>query len=384
MPDVFGLNQGVFRVKVDPRTGQRMVVPPPDRWPPIRDPPSRSRSSAAPSTAARCRSTRSVPASAKRWRRPAKGRNDASVACHAADRHVLALVLAAPVGAYLKLGTRVGNRTESLRWRQFPIRYFVTNAGVAGVTAQQFQDRGDARLQHLARGREHAQTSSTFVGFVQARPFVEDGANVIGYLSQPGQDRTLAATTFTVDTTDGRILESDIYFNTIFPWSTADGGTADRYRRRVDRAARDRPSARAVALGARRNRAHRRRPPRHRRRGGDVPDRVHARQHRRPLAQGRRHRRHLRHLRHDDVLARVRQHQRARDQERPRRAGRARRGVQPEDGQARRRLHAERGRETSSSPGSSPGRTSCAPSRSTMATSTASSTTTSTSTSTFA
>lgn len=29
LPNVFGLNQGVFRVKVDPRTGQRMVVPPP-------------------------------------------------------------------------------------------------------------------------------------------------------------------------------------------------------------------------------------------------------------------------------------------------------------------------------------------------------------------
>jgi len=29
LPEVFGLNQGVFRVKVDARTGQRMVVPPP-------------------------------------------------------------------------------------------------------------------------------------------------------------------------------------------------------------------------------------------------------------------------------------------------------------------------------------------------------------------
>ena len=29
LPDIFGLNQGVFRVKVDVRTGQRMVVPPP-------------------------------------------------------------------------------------------------------------------------------------------------------------------------------------------------------------------------------------------------------------------------------------------------------------------------------------------------------------------
>jgi hypothetical protein len=29
LPDVFGLNQGVFRVRVDQRTGQRMVIPPP-------------------------------------------------------------------------------------------------------------------------------------------------------------------------------------------------------------------------------------------------------------------------------------------------------------------------------------------------------------------
>jgi hypothetical protein len=29
LPDIFGLNQGVFRVRVDVRTGQRMVVPPP-------------------------------------------------------------------------------------------------------------------------------------------------------------------------------------------------------------------------------------------------------------------------------------------------------------------------------------------------------------------
>jgi hypothetical protein len=29
LPDIFGLNQGVFRVRVDSRTGQRMVVPPP-------------------------------------------------------------------------------------------------------------------------------------------------------------------------------------------------------------------------------------------------------------------------------------------------------------------------------------------------------------------
>jgi len=141
---------------------------------------------------------------------------------------VLALALAVPAGAYLKLGTRVGNRTESLRWRQFPIRYFVTDASVAGVSAQQFQ-AAVTRAFGTWHAVENTETSSTFVGFVQARPFVEDGANVIGYLSQPGQERTLAATTFTIDETDGRILESDIYFNTIFPWSTAEAGGTDRY-----------------------------------------------------------------------------------------------------------------------------------------------------------
>jgi hypothetical protein len=140
----------------------------------------------------------------------------------------VALVLTVPAAAYLKLGTRVGNRTESLRWRQFPIRYFVSNASVPGVTPQQFQSAVTASF-GVWHSVPNTETSSTFVGFVQASPFVEDGMNVIGYLSQPGQDRTLAATTFTVDETDGRILESDIYFNTIFPWSTSDAGTADGY-----------------------------------------------------------------------------------------------------------------------------------------------------------
>jgi hypothetical protein len=140
----------------------------------------------------------------------------------------LALALAAPVGAYLKLGTRVGDRTESLRWRQFPIRYFVTDAAVAGVSVQQFQ-AAVTRAFGTWHAVDNTETSSTFVGFVQARPFVEDGASVIGYLSQPEQDRTLAATTFTLDETDGRILESDIYFNTIVPWSTAEAGGIDRY-----------------------------------------------------------------------------------------------------------------------------------------------------------
>jgi matrixin/carboxypeptidase family protein len=145
---------------------------------------------------------------------------------------VLAAALAGlattPLAAYLKLGTDVGGRTQSLRWRDFPIRYFVTNAGDAPVTAQQFQTAISSAFATW-HAVPTAETSSTFVGFVQARPFVEDGASVLGFASRPDQDRTLAATTFTVDTTDGRILESDIYFNTIFSWSVAESGTSDSF-----------------------------------------------------------------------------------------------------------------------------------------------------------
>jgi len=52
---------------------------------------------------------------------------------------------------------------------------------------------------------------------------------VIGYQSRPAQNRTLAATSFFIDTTDGRILESDIFFNTVFPWSTSESGTTGRF-----------------------------------------------------------------------------------------------------------------------------------------------------------
>jgi hypothetical protein len=141
---------------------------------------------------------------------------------------IILFVAVAPLGAYLKLGTRIGSRTESLRWRQFPVRYFITNAGSGGVTPQQLQT-AVGRAFSTWQAVETAQTSSEFVGFVQAPPFIADGANVIGFLSRPNQDRTLAATTFTVDITDGRIVESDIFFNTIFTWSTAEAGGADAF-----------------------------------------------------------------------------------------------------------------------------------------------------------
>jgi hypothetical protein len=137
--------------------------------------------------------------------------------------------LSVPASAYLKLGTVViGGRTISLRWQDFPINYFVTNTDVPLVSAQQFQTTV-TRAFSTWHAVETAETSSRFAGFVAAQPNRSDGASVLGFLNRPDQDRTLAATSFTVDDTTGEILESDIYFNSIFPWSTSDAGTTDRF-----------------------------------------------------------------------------------------------------------------------------------------------------------
>ena len=76
---------------------------------------------------------------------------------------------------------------------------------------------------------ETAETSSQFAGFTQARPSADDGMVVLGYLSRPEMERTLAATSFLVDVTNGQIVESDIFFNSSFPWSTAANGETGRF-----------------------------------------------------------------------------------------------------------------------------------------------------------
>ena len=126
------------------------------------------------------------------------------------------LLCAVPAAAYLKLGTRVGNRTVTLAWRQFPIRYFVTNRDVDGVTAPQFRTAVAAARSTTGTPSRIPQTSSQFVGFTQANPVSGDGATVLGFQNRPELDRTLAATNFFIDTTTGEIVESDIFFNSAF------------------------------------------------------------------------------------------------------------------------------------------------------------------------
>ena len=134
----------------------------------------------------------------------------------------------APVAAYLKLGARLGGRTITLRWSQMPIRYFVTDRAVPGVSATDFQ-QAVTRAFATWEGVPSAQMSSTFVGFTQANPAQGDGATVIGFQNRPELDRTLGATSFMIDTTNGAILEADIFLNSSFPWSVASGGEPNAF-----------------------------------------------------------------------------------------------------------------------------------------------------------
>ena len=134
----------------------------------------------------------------------------------------------APVFGYLKLGTQVGTRTANLKWNDFPIRYFVTERGTTGVTAQQFQT-AIATSFGVWDAVDTVDLSAEFAGFTAANPVSGDSMTVIGYQNRPDLDRVLAATTFIIDTQTGEVVESDIFFNTSFPWSTDAAGVTGRH-----------------------------------------------------------------------------------------------------------------------------------------------------------
>jgi hypothetical protein len=141
---------------------------------------------------------------------------------------LLVLGAAAPVLGYLKLGTRSGTRTLSLKWNSFPIRYFVTDRAAPQVSAQQFQTT-ITRAFGTWDAVEMAETSSQFVGFTQANPASGDGMTVLGFVNRPDLERVLGATNFQIDVTTGEIVESDIFFNTSFPWSVEATGVTGRH-----------------------------------------------------------------------------------------------------------------------------------------------------------
>ena len=131
-----------------------------------------------------------------------------------------------PIGAYLKLGTPVDGRVVDVTWRA-PVRYFVSDQDGSSVSA------GDLR-EALSRATAtwQAVPSATvrfeFQGMTSAPPGLIDGRTTLGFLDRPELDRVLGATSFLIDTTNGAILEADVFFNSRFSWSVSSQGTPGR------------------------------------------------------------------------------------------------------------------------------------------------------------
>jgi hypothetical protein len=135
--------------------------------------------------------------------------------------------LSTDVLAYLKLGVRQGGQLITLKFNTLPVRYFVTNRDVPGVSASQLRDAVGRAFATWA-ATPNVRLSSEFVGFTGASPLSGDSANVLGFTTRADLDRVLGSTSFTVDTVSGAIVESDIFFNSLFTWSSATAGEAGR------------------------------------------------------------------------------------------------------------------------------------------------------------
>ena len=138
------------------------------------------------------------------------------------------LVLPYRADAYLEFTQTVRGQAVVFTWKQTPVRWFATNRSVPGVTAVDFQ----ATVARAFSAWEAVPTASItfqFVGFTSARPFDDDNISVLGFENQPDLERVLGATGFVIDVTNGAIVESDIFFNSAFPWSTSANGDSGRF-----------------------------------------------------------------------------------------------------------------------------------------------------------
>jgi len=141
---------------------------------------------------------------------------------------VILVSLTAQPQAYLHLTFSVGSTQTPLKWDQPRVRWFATNLGAPGVTAAQFQT-AVASAFATWEAVPTASIAFQFVGFTSAVPFEDDGISTLGFDAEPDLDRVLGATTFVVDTLSSEIVESDVFFNSIFTWSTAQAGDASRF-----------------------------------------------------------------------------------------------------------------------------------------------------------
>lgn len=141
---------------------------------------------------------------------------------------VLAVVAGAGVQAYLKIGTDVGGTIVGIRWATQPVRYFITDRGVPGVSPGALSD-AVARAFGTWSAASGSAIRPEFSGFVHAEPSASDGLSVIGFELRPDLERVLGTTSFTLDDATGDILEADILLNAAFDWSVAANGEPGRH-----------------------------------------------------------------------------------------------------------------------------------------------------------
>ena len=133
-----------------------------------------------------------------------------------------------PASAYLKLGLEANGRSVVLRWNRTPVQYFVSSTGVPGVSPNDFQ-AAVARAFATWQAVPTASITYSFGGYTSNLPGEDDGRSTLGFMNEPALERVLASTSFLIDDSTGELLESDIFFNSAFPWSVAAAGERNRW-----------------------------------------------------------------------------------------------------------------------------------------------------------
>jgi hypothetical protein len=141
---------------------------------------------------------------------------------------IVAMAASGTVESYSHIAFELGGQVRAIRWTAPSPRWYATDRNVPGVSASQFQQE----LERAFAAWEAVPTASiafSFAGFTSAPPFEDDDLSVFGFEAEPDLDRVLGATTFVVDVATGEIIESDVFFNSAFPWSVAPAGEAGRF-----------------------------------------------------------------------------------------------------------------------------------------------------------
>jgi len=134
-----------------------------------------------------------------------------------------------PASAYLKFGYTSGGRSLVLRWPEGrPISYAVGTQGGGGVSAEEFR-AAIARAVATWTAVPSADVTFTAAALSDRQPGDNDGVTLLAFDSRPELDRTLGATSYTIDATSGTLLEADVFFNASFPWAVSTTGQAGRY-----------------------------------------------------------------------------------------------------------------------------------------------------------